>query len=440
LIFSKEQQAIGRFEVMESEETIKSLGSNPCPMPDGSAVSFEELDLTTLPGKVKIWNGDKVILPSAGADSSLLKELLASEEIEGYEEIAPEPMALSGSEVKFENAVKVSESIVQWGKIQEEGNGVEPVDPTPWKRWYPIIIMLGICGLLLFFYKAWTKRGFHFTLSDRQKNYLVIGLSLAFLLACYLIAKSISMDFLETVGYSLPLPIFTFFIALVDGFNPCNIFVLTFLLALLVSASHSRKRIYAIGLTFVIVVFLFYFIFMAAWLNIFKYIGFITPLRIALALLAIVAGLINCKELFFYRKGVTLMIQEKHKGPLVRRVEHMKDVIKRGSFPMLISSSIILAAFASLVELPCTAGFPIIYTGILSAKLLGHGLMYYLYLLLYNFIYVLPLAVIIAIFGFTFRAREISKRQMQIIKFIGGLIMLALGIILLVNPGLIGIG
>ena len=256
----------------------------------------------------------------------------------------------------------------------------------------------------------------------------------------YFLTQYIQPDTLKEIGCSLPLPVFTFVIAIIDGFNPCNLFVLTFLLALLTSVSHSRKKIYLVGFCFVFVVFVIYFLFMAAWLNIFKYIGFITPLRVAIAIIALVAGVINCKEILFFRRGVTLMVQEKHKGPLTRKIDSMKDVIKKGSYIALITSSIILATFASLVELPCTAGFPIIYTGILSGKVLENTLSYYLFLFMYNLVYVIPLAIIIGIFGYTLRGKKVTKRQMQIIKFIGGFIMILLGIILLTNPSLIGIG
>jgi len=301
-----------------------------------------------------------------------------------------------------------------------------------WHQYWWIIAIVGLFAFSVFYLK------FRSNLSDRQKDYITVGVAIIALVGFFLIAKNVSPEFLEQIGYNLPLPIFTFFIAFVDGFNPCNLFVLTFLLALLTSASHSKTRIYVVGFTFVFMVFLIYLLFMAAWLNIFKYIGFIDPLRIGIAMLALIAGLINCKELLFFRKGITLMVQDKYKGPLVRRIEHMQEVIKNGAMPVLISSSIALAAFASLVELPCTAGFPIIYTGILSAKSLG-GITYYSYLALYNLIYVTPLAVIIGIFGYTFEGKKINPRQMGIIKFIGGLIMILLGIILLVNPGMIGI-
>jgi len=188
------------------------------------------------------------------------------------------------------------------------------------------------------------------------------------------------------------------------------------------------------------VVFVIYFLFMAIWLNIFKYFGFITPLRIGIALIALTAGLINCKELIAFRKGVTLMIQEQHKNPLLKRLKRMREIIVNGSMLTLILASISLAAFASLVELPCTAGFPIIYTGILTGKMLANSFFYYLYLFFYGLIYIIPLLVIITLFGFTFKGKQISKRQMQAIKFIGGLIMILLGLILLINPNLIGIG
>ena len=274
-------------------------------------------------------------------------------------------------------------------------------------------------------------------MNTRNKKFLIIGIILLAIVGFFFLAKYVSSDWLKGMGLVLPLPVFTFFIALVDGFNPCNLFVLTLLLGLLVSASHSRKRIYVVGYTFVFVVFVVYFLFMVAWLNIFKFIGFIDPLRIGIAILALGAGVINCKEFFWFRKGVTLMIQEKHKGPLRRKIEKMKGKIMNASMPALILSSIGLAAFSSLIELPCTAGFPIIYSGILAGKYVTNSFGSYAYLLLYNLVYVLPLAVVIGIVGYTFQGKQISKKQMATIKLIGGLIMIALGIILLVNPGLL---
>jgi len=446
LIFGKDQKAIGRSQVLDSEAMIKRLDSNMCPLPDGSSVAFEELDIANLPGRVTIWTKDRVLISGGGGDSQVLRRLLSADDmntaLEGaeFERVEAKPVQISKDEIEFKNAAAIGEWVLQWGRVEkDDSRGLNVLYRPEWGKLNWVVLALAVFGGLSLLSRAWGlfKRS---SLSEKNQDYIIIGLSVLFLIGFFVFAKNISPDYLEKVGYTLPLPVFTFFIALIDGFNPCNIFVLTFLLALLVSVSHSRKRIYAVGFTFVFVVFLIYLLFMAAWLNVFRYIGFITPLRIAIALLALGAGVINCKELLFFRKGITLMIQEQHKGPLIRKIERMKEATEKESFPVLISSSIGLAAFSSLVELPCTAGFPIIYTGVLSGKMLENSVSYYLYLVFYNLIYVTPLAIMILIFGYAFRGKQITKRQMQIIKFVGGLIMILLGIILLINPGLIGIG
>ncbi len=444
IIFNKNQYGLGRFDVLDSKNTIKKLDSNKCPLPNGSSIKFEDLDITSLKGKPKIWVANSILISQeGGGDNQELKKVLNQEPSlskKEFKKATPQLAEISKAKVEFKHAVQLNGWIFQWdGEIS---NNEDINHLQKFKVGYLIIGILIFFIILFLTYNFFVKKKVccipHFTL--KQKRFLIIGIAVLALIGFFILAKNISPDFLKSIGYNLPLPIFTFFIALIDGFNPCNLFVLTFLLGLLVSASHSRKKIYAIGYTFVIMVFIIYFLFMAAWLNIFKYIGFITPLRITIACIALIAGIINCKELIAFRKGVTLMIQEKHKAPLVRKIENMKEIITNGSMPALILASIGLATFASLVELPCTAGFPIIYTGILTGKVLASSLSYYSYLLFYNLIYVIPLIVIITIFGYTFKTKQISKRQMQIIKFIGGLIMILLGIILLINPGLIGIG
>ena len=130
------------------------------------------------------------------------------------------------------------------------------------------------------------------------------------------------------------------------------------------------------------------------------------------------------------------MVQDKNVGPLKKRIKHVAELIKKGKMGTLIVASIVLAIFASLVELPCTAGFPLIYTAVLSGNAIS-GLTHYLYLLFYNAVYILPLISIVTILGYTFKGKAVSKNTMATIKFIGGTIMLLLGIILLVNPSLI---
>lgn len=278
-------------------------------------------------------------------------------------------------------------------------------------------------------------------MKNRNKKFIAAGVIAAVLVIIFVFLhfNPFGTKTLKDLGASIPLPLFTFIIALIDGFNPCNLFILTMLVSLLLAESHSRKRIFAVGFSFVLVVYIFYFLFMTAWLNIFKYIGFIDPLRYLIAGIAIIAGGINVKELFFYRKWVTLMVQPKYISPLKKKVKKVSGKIKKAALPTLVGSSIALAFFASLVELPCTAGFPLIYTGVLTGMYLKNSLMYYVYLLFYNLVYVLPLTVIILLFGYTFKGKKISKRTMAWIKFFGGAIMLLLGLLLIFAPGIIGL-
>ena len=268
---------------------------------------------------------------------------------------------------------------------------------------------------------------------DRKKLYGIIILAIV-IIGIILFAQSLTPSALKNLGATVPLPVLTAIIAFVDGFNPCNIFVLILLLGFLLSASGTRFRIMLIGYTFIAVVFVFYFLFMSAWLNIFQFINFTDTLRIIIACFAIIAGLINCKELFFFKKGISLTIPDSQKPALYRKARELAAKSGKITTLGLMGSAAILALFSSLIELPCTAGFPVIFTGILAHKYQANSLQNYLYLLFYNLIYVLPLIIIVTILSASLAKKQISKRQMQVIKFIGGIIMLLIGIVLLVKP------
>lgn len=283
-------------------------------------------------------------------------------------------------------------------------------------------------------------------MSQINKKIIVAVSLIVILVGVFLLTKNANPHYFKNLGLTLSLPLFTFLIAIIDGFNPCTIWILTFLLVLLISVSESRKRVFTVGFSFVVVVFLVYFLFMAAWLNIFRYIGFIDPLRITIGIVALVAGALSFRTYFFSKLstcvGGVCEVGDKTKESLLKKlilkkIGKVTGIIRKGSIPALIATSIVLAAFASLVELPCTAGWPIIYTTILSSKTITQSFGYYGFLFLYNLVYVMPLSIIILLFGWFFKGKEISKTQMQTIKLIGGLIMIFLGIVLLFNPELL---
>ncbi|MBN2542385.1 hypothetical protein JXI42_05920 [bacterium] len=275
---------------------------------------------------------------------------------------------------------------------------------------------------------------------DVKSRKIIIGVCLivGFIIFFYFAATA-EPDAFHQLGFRLPLSVFTIIIALIDGFNPCTLWVLTFLLTLLLSVSHQRARVFAVGYSFVAVVYVIYFLFMAAWLNIYLFVGYVDTVRIIIAIIAIIAGLINCKDFFFFKKGVSLMIPGKFQKSLIHKMDMMRGIIQKGSLFAVIAASIVLAAFASLVELPCTAGWPVIYTKILAEKGFENNLGYYLYLIYYNLVYIVPLATVITVFGYMFKGKAIKEEHVRVLKLIGGLIMLALGVILIVNPDLLTI-
>lgn len=231
------------------------------------------------------------------------------------------------------------------------------------------------------------------------------------------------------------LPLLTVVIGGLDGFNPCAIWVLCFLLTLLLYV-RSRTKMLIVGLIFVFTSGFVYFLFMTAWLNLFLLIGYVDIVRIIIGIVAVTAGVVNMKDFFFFKKGVSLTIPESQKPGLVRR---MRNLIREESMIALIVGTIALAFFANLVELLCSAGFPAIYTRILTLNALP-SFQYYIYLVAYNVVYVIPLFIIVMIFVFTMGRRKVSEKQGRILKLISGSLMLALGLLLILAPALLIVG
>ena len=228
------------------------------------------------------------------------------------------------------------------------------------------------------------------------------------------------------------LPLMTVIIAGVDAFNPCACFVLMFLLSLLLH-TRSRKRMLLVGGVFVFFSGLLYFLFMSAWLNLFRVIGHLEVITVIAALVALIVGLINVKDFFWFKRGVSLTISDDAKPKLFER---MRGLLKAQSLSTLLGATVGLALFANLYEFLCTAGFPMVYTRILTLSELS-TVQYYLYLILYNLVYIVPLMIIVLLFVLTMGARKLQEGEGRGLKLVSGTMMLTLGMILLVAPELL---
>ena len=245
--------------------------------------------------------------------------------------------------------------------------------------------------------------------------------------------EKFSLPFLgEFDPQGMSLPVFTIIIAGLDAFNPCAFFVLLLMLSLLVNAK-DRKRMLLIGGIFVFFSGFIYFIFMAAWLNLFLYMGELRTITIIAAVVAIGISSINIKDYFLFKKGVSLSIPDSAKPGLYERI---RTLMNASSLPTMILGTIMLAIVANSYELLCTAGFPMVFTRLLTLHDLT-SLGYYLYLLFYNIIYMLPLLIVVLIFAKTLGARKLSEKEGRILKLVSGLMMLELGFLLLFAPDML---
>jgi hypothetical protein len=228
------------------------------------------------------------------------------------------------------------------------------------------------------------------------------------------------------------LPALTLVIAGMDAFNPCAFFVLLFLLSLLVHAQH-RSRMLFIGGTFVLFSGLIYFAFMAAWLNVFLWIGELRIITIVAGVIALSMAVVNIKDYFWFQKGVSLTIPETAKPGLFKR---MRDLTQARSIAPMLVGTVTLAIVANTYELLCTAGFPMVYTRVLTLNDLTSET-YYIYLVMYNLIYITPLAIIVVVFSLTLGSRKLGEKEGRILKLVSGFMMLGLGAMLLLAPELL---
>ncbi len=227
----------------------------------------------------------------------------------------------------------------------------------------------------------------------------------------------------------LGLPVFTLAIGLLDGFNPCAMWVLLFLLSLLVHL-RSRAKMAVIAGTFVLVSGLAYFAFMAAWLNVFLWMGMARSVQALLGVVAGAIGIINVKDFFAFRRGLSLVIPERAKP---RLYEQARAVLQADNLVAAITGIIVLAVLVNAVELLCTAGFPVLYTEILTLRRLPWW-QYYGYLGLYNVAYMFDDAVMVGIAVVTLSHHQLQAGGARWLKLISGLVMIGLGSLLLVNP------
>ena len=224
----------------------------------------------------------------------------------------------------------------------------------------------------------------------------------------------------------------TLLIAFVDGVNPCSVWVLTMLLALTLHTG-SRRKVMIIGVIFLTVTAAVYALFIAGLFTIFTVVSFVGWIQVVVSLVALFFAAVNIKDYFWYKEGLSFTISDDKKPGIFQRMRRIMDASE--SLPAMAGATVVLAAGVSLVEFSCTAGFPVVWTNMLTTQKVGAGLFVAL-LLVYMLIYQLDELVIFFTAVYSLKASKLEEKHGRILKLIGGILMLTISIVMLVNPAL----
>lgn len=235
----------------------------------------------------------------------------------------------------------------------------------------------------------------------------------------------------EIDAKSFSLPVLTMIIAALDGFNPCAMWVLLFLISLLLGMK-NKKRMWALGSAFILASGIVYFLFLSAWLNLFLFIGFILWVRLIVGIVAVGSGVYHLREFYINRPGCKIVKGERRE----KIFTNLKFITKIPSFWLALVGIIIIAFAVNLIELVCSAGLPAIYTNVLALSNLPSW-QYYLLLILYIIIFMLDDMIIFIIAMVTLQATGLTHKYVRYSNLIGGIIILILGILLILKPELL---
>lgn len=242
--------------------------------------------------------------------------------------------------------------------------------------------------------------------------------------------KIINLPFLGSVdALNFSLPVLTIIMGFLDGFNPCAMWALLFLISLLLGIE-NRKKMWTLGIVFIMASAFVYFIFMAAWLNLILFLGFIVWVRTGIGILALSGGVYSLKKFLTEKdSGCKVTGTEKRQ----KFFQKLKNIVNQNNFWIALGGIIILAFMVNLVELICSAGLPAVYTQVLVLNGLP-AWQYYLYILLYILFFMLDDLFVFFAAMITLEMTGITTKYSRYSQAIGGVIMVIIGILLIFKP------
>jgi len=220
-------------------------------------------------------------------------------------------------------------------------------------------------------------------------------------------------------------------IGLIDGFNPCAMWILLFLISVLIGMK-DRKRMWALGLSFLITSALVYMVIMLSWISIAVKMTSIIWIRNIIAIIALIGGILNLRSFYKERKesGCEVVDDKKRKKIFskIKKFTHEKN------FFLALIGVIGLAISVNLVELACSAGLPIVFSELLVLNKTSE-FMKFMYTLVYIFFFLIDDLIVFFIAMFTMKVTGISTKYNKFSHLLGGIIMIIIGVLLIFKPG-----
>ena len=229
---------------------------------------------------------------------------------------------------------------------------------------------------------------------------------------------------------TVSIPVVAVILGLIDGFNPCAMWILLFLINMLFGMENKKKS-WILGLVFLFVSGFVYFLSMLG-INFILGVATISVLKIAIALFILGAGIYNFKKYLKIRdeeNGCTVVDDKKRKKIITK----IRNIVGSKSFILSVIGIMTLAVSVNLIELACSLGFPMIFNELLTINKVG-GVLKLIYLLIYIIFYMFDDILVFTISMFTLEAVGITNKYSKLTTLISSIIMIIMGLLLIFKP------
>ena len=219
-------------------------------------------------------------------------------------------------------------------------------------------------------------------------------------------------------------------IGLVDGFNPCAMWILIFLISMLLGMDNKRRK-WILGITFLVASAFVYFLFLISWLNLAIFLNDIIYIRMGISLIAVVFGAYSIFKFINNKQddGCEVVDSKNRK----RIIKSIKKIVKEKSFILALLGIILLAVSVNVIELLCSLGLPVMFSEILAINEVSNASKI-MYSLIYVFFFLIDDIIIFVIAMKTLEIKVISNKFGKYSHLIGGIIMLLIGLLMLLKP------